>query len=146
MASKNIKAIKIEVLSSRRSERYVIVDTETGEILDDAQGFGYKSAPKAYAAFNYKNKSDKEKIEQMKYYSKVFKWMISHKRVLNYFRNIEFYDAKYPGEYGPVSIKDAEEIMKEYDSSEVGFFKPKDLKYVWNHQKMISKWIKNHKK
>ena len=82
----------------------------------------------------------------MEYYSKVFKWMISHKRVLNYFRNIEFYDAKYPGEYGPVSIKDAEEIMKEYDSSEVGFFKPKDLKYVWNHQKMISKWIKNHKK
>ena len=122
MASKNIKAIKSEVLSSRRSERYVIVDTETGEILDDAQGFGYKSASKAYAAFNYKNKSDKEKIEQMKYYSKVFKWMISHKRVLNYFRNIEFYDAKYPGEYGPVSIKDAEEIMKEYDSSEVGFF------------------------
>ena len=58
----------------------------------------------------------------------------------------KFYDAKYPGEYGPVSIKDAEEIMKEYDSSEVGFFKPKDLKYVWNHQKMISKLIKNHKK
>lgn len=50
MASKNIKAIKSEVLSSRRSERYVIVDTETGEILDDAQGFGYKSAPKAYAS------------------------------------------------------------------------------------------------
>lgn len=146
MASKNIKAIKSEVLSSRRSERYVIVDTETGEILDDAQGFGYKSAPKAYAAFNYKNKSDKEKLDQMEHYVKVFKWMISHKDVIRYFDDIEFYSVKYPGEYEPVSIKDAQEIMKEYDPEDVGFFKPKDLKYVWNHSKMISKWIKNHKK
>lgn len=146
MASKNIKAIKSEVLSSRRSERYVIVDTETGEILDDAQGFGYKSAPKAYAAYNYKNKSDKEKLDKMEHYVKVFKWMISHKRVRKYFNNIEFYNAKYPDEYGPVSVKDAKEIMDEYDSEEVDFFKPKDLKYVWNHQKMISKWIKNYKK
>jgi len=105
MASKNIKVIKSEVLSSRRGDRYVIVDTETGEILDDAQGFGYKSVPKAYAGFNYKNKSDKEKVDQMEYYVKVFKWMISHKRVLNYFRNIEFYDAKYPGELCLESFK-----------------------------------------
>lgn len=146
MASKNIKAIKSEVLSSRRSERFVIVDTETGEILDDAQGFGYKSAPKAYAAFNYKNKSDKEKLDKMEHYAKVYKWMISHKKVKDYFMDIELNDAKYPGEYGPVSVKDAKEIMDEYDSEEVDFFKPKDLKYVWNHQKMISRWIKDYKK
>ena len=143
MASKNIKAIKSEVLSSRRSDRYVIVDTETGEILDDAQGFGYKSAPKAYAAFSYKNKSDKEKIEQMDHYVKVFKWMISHKDVIGYFDDIEFYSVKYPGEYEPVSIKDAQEIMKKYD---VDFFKPKDLKYVWDHEDKIRRWIKDYNK
>ena len=143
MASKNIKAIKSEVLSSRRSERYVIVDTETGEILDDAQGFGYKSAPKAYAAFNYKNKSDKDKLDQMEHYVKVFKWMISHKDVIRYFDDIEFYSVKYPGEYEPVSIKDAQEIMKKYD---VNFFKPKDLKYVWEHEDKIRRWIKDYKK
>lgn len=143
MASKNIKAIKSEVLSSRRSERYVIVDTETGEILDDAQGFGYESAPKAYAAFNYKNKSDKEKLDQMEHYVKVFKWMISHKDVIRYFDDIEFYSVKYPGEYEPVSIKDAQEIMKKYD---VNFFKPKDLKYVWEHEDKIRRWIKDYKK
>lgn len=143
MASKNIKAIKSEVLSSRRSERFVIVDTETGEILDDAQGFGYKSAPKAYAAFNYKNKSDKEKLDKMDYYVKVYKWMISHKKVKDYFMYIELNDVKYPGEYGPVSVKDAEEIMKEYD---VDFFKPRDLKYVWEHEDRIRRWIKDYKK
>lgn len=30
---------------------YIIVDTETGEILDDAQGYGYKTVKKAYAAY-----------------------------------------------------------------------------------------------
>ena len=143
MASKNIKAIKSEVLSSRRSDRYVIVDTETGEILDDAQGFGYKSAPKAYAAYNYKNKSDKEKLDKMEHYVKVYKWMISHKKVKDYFMDIELNDAKYPGEYGPVSVKDAEEIMKEYDDD---FFKPRDLKYVWENEDKIRRWIKNYKK
>lgn len=143
MASKNIKAIKSEVLSSRRSERFVIVDTETGEILDDAQGFGYKSAPKAYAAYNYKNKSDKEKLDKIEHYVKVYKWMISHKKVKDYFMDIELNDAKYPGEYGPVSVKDAEEIMKEYD---VDFFKPRDLKYVWENEDKIRRWIKDYKK
>lgn len=143
MASKNIKAIKSEVLSSIRSDRYVIVDTETGEILDDAQGFGYKSAPKAYAAYNYKNKSDKEKLDKMEHHVKVYKWMISHKKVKDYFMDIELNDAKYPGEYGPVSVKDAEEIMKEYD---VDFFKPRDLKYVWENEDKIRCWIKDYKK
>ena len=141
MASKNIKAIKSEVLSSRRSERYVIVDTETGEILDDAQGFGYKSAPKAYAAYGYKNKSDKEKIEKMEHYLKVFKWMMAHKDVVRYFDDIEFYSVKYPGEYEPVSVKDAQDIMKKYN---VDFFKPKDLKYVWEHEDKIRRWIKDY--
>lgn len=143
MASKNIKAIKSEVLSSRCSERFVIVDTETGEILDDAQGFGYKSAPKAYAAYNYKNKSDKEKLDKMEHYVKVYKWMISHKKVKDYFMDIELNDAKYPGEYGPVSVKDAEDVMKKYD---VDFFKPKDLKYVWEHEDRIRRWMKDYKK
>ena len=111
--------------------------------MDDAQGFGYKSAPKAYAAYNYKNKSDKEKLDKMEHYVKVYKWMISHKKVKDYFMDIELNDAKYPGEYGPVSVKDAEDVMKKYD---VDFFKPKDLKYVWEHEDRIRRWMKDYKK
>ena len=69
--------------------------------------------------------------------------MISHKDVIRYFDDIEFYSVKYPGEYEPVSIKDAQEIMKKYD---VNFFKPKDLKYVWEHEDKIRRWIKDYKK
>ena len=40
--------------------RYVIKDTESGSIVDDAQGYGYKTAQKAYAGWSYKNR-DKSK-------------------------------------------------------------------------------------
>lgn len=36
------------------STRYMIVDAETGEVLDDAQGYGYTSARAAYSSWNYK--------------------------------------------------------------------------------------------
>lgn len=36
--------------------RYVIVDVDTGEVFDDANGYGYTSKPKAYAALSYKRK------------------------------------------------------------------------------------------
>ena len=50
----NVKAIRSESLSKPYDSRFVIVDIETGEILDDAQGYGYKTAQKAYAGYNYK--------------------------------------------------------------------------------------------
>ncbi|MGM0229070.1 hypothetical protein IGJ28_001132 [Enterococcus sp. AZ091] len=41
-------------LSKRKDDRYVMVDTETGEIVDDCRGFGFKSKQAAYACFGYK--------------------------------------------------------------------------------------------
>ena len=32
--------------------RFCIVDANTGEMLDDAQGYGYKTAQKAYAGYS----------------------------------------------------------------------------------------------
>lgn len=40
---------------------YIVVDTETGEVLDDAQGYGYKTANKAYAAYFWKNRTPEQK-------------------------------------------------------------------------------------
>lgn len=58
--------------------RYRIVSTETGKMLDDAQGYGYKSAQKAYAAYAYKTRDkskDKKKQNKQKY---IRKWMRNH--------------------------------------------------------------------
>ena len=35
-------------------KRFVLVDTETGEIIDDAQGCGYKTAQGAHRAYGWK--------------------------------------------------------------------------------------------
>ena len=61
--------------SETREKRYVIINTESGEIVDDAQGYGYKTAQKAYAGWSYKNRDkskDKEKAEKERI---IARWM-----------------------------------------------------------------------
>lgn len=56
----NYKAVLSERLSTRQNERFVIIDMETGEIKDDANGYGFKSPRRAYACFGYKKTRMKE--------------------------------------------------------------------------------------
>ena len=57
MISNNIKAEPIrQETPYGKVERFIIVNIETGEVLDDAQGYGYKTAVNAYKAYGYKAK------------------------------------------------------------------------------------------
>jgi len=47
--------------------RYAIKDTESGSIVDDAQGYGYKSAQRAYAGWAYKNRDKARDIEKVRF-------------------------------------------------------------------------------
>ncbi|PWG62074.1 hypothetical protein [Bifidobacterium callitrichidarum] len=49
-------------------DRWILVDDETGEILDDAQGYGYKSASGAHRAYAYKTmpNAKKKKLDTTK--------------------------------------------------------------------------------
>ena len=55
-----VKAMPVDYIMERkygyleRETRFVIMDLETGEILDDAQGYGYKTAVKAHRAYGWK--------------------------------------------------------------------------------------------
>lgn len=49
--------------------RYCIVDASTGEIVDDAQGYGYKTVRKAYAGFGFRTKA-KASAGSVKAYAK----------------------------------------------------------------------------
>ena len=62
-----IDVIETSNLPKYNGTRYVVVDkVNPTHILDDAQGYGYKTKQKAYAAYIYKNRSkqDKAKYEQ----------------------------------------------------------------------------------
>lgn len=65
----NVDVVKSEVLSSNYDIRYVVVDKDTGEVLDNAQGYGYRTVQAAYKAWAYKTRDrskDKEKAQRRK--------------------------------------------------------------------------------
>lgn len=49
------KVFKSGVLSEKFDKRYIVADTDTGEIIDDAQGYGYTSEFKAERCYRFKN-------------------------------------------------------------------------------------------
>lgn len=52
---KNIAIIQSPKLSKAGDIRYIVINANTGETLDDAQGYGYKSELNAKRAWGYKN-------------------------------------------------------------------------------------------
>jgi hypothetical protein len=95
--------------------RFCIVSVETGEILDDAQGYGYKSAQKAYAAYGYKTRDrSKDKTKQQKN-KRIREWMKEHKSFVKAMDEIAFEIAK--GSWGPedkFNAKQVENMLKEF--------------------------------
>ena len=58
--------------------RYRMVDAETGKIVDDAQGYGYKTAQKAYAAWSYKHRDKRKDAATKAKEKQIRKWMNEH--------------------------------------------------------------------
>ena len=100
----------------RYETRFQIISTETGEILDDAQGYGYKTAQKAYAGFAYKNRDkskDKERLTKKKH---IKNWMRQNKSFVRLMDAYAFDIAK--GAMGPDEKFDAKfvkNLLKEAD-------------------------------
>lgn len=61
--------------------RYILVDEKTGDTIDDAQGYGYKSFEKAQKAGWFKFKGGKQKIQTTENNAKMF-WK-QHKEAKN---------------------------------------------------------------
>lgn len=55
--SKRVKAVEMP----NKYNRYMLIDIATGEIVDDAQGYGYRTKQKAHAAWNYQHATSKQK-------------------------------------------------------------------------------------
>lgn len=90
--------------------RFCIVSTDTGEVLDDAQGYGYKTAQKAYSAYAYKTRDkskDKEKLAKKKH---IQQWMKEHKSFVKAMDDTAFEIAK--GTWGPDDKFDAKQVKE----------------------------------
>ena len=126
----NFIAVEDNRLSKNGKARYVIVDKETGEVLDDAQGYGYKSKPKAYAGYAYiiRDKSrDQEKLARRE---QIRQWMKTHK---NFGRTLETYAFEIAeGSWGPGGKVDAALVKKVLEELEYEVdFTAGELLRVW---------------
>ena len=76
--SNNIKALEISG-DQYRGKRFAIVDIDSGEVLDDAQGYGYKTAQKAHAAWVYKHRDTSKDRERAAKRQHIVGWLKKHK-------------------------------------------------------------------
>lgn len=90
--------------------RYCIVSTETGEVLDDAQGYGYKTAQKAYAGYAYKIRDKSKDKERFAKNKRIKQWMSEHKSFVKTMNQFAFEIAK--GSWGPDAKFDAKLVKK----------------------------------
>ena len=78
------KAVRSPSLSTNYEDRWILVDKSTGEIVDDAQGYGFTTEKKAYACYAYYYYKDKEVLE----------WADCHTVIVDKVRKLPVINAK----------------------------------------------------
>lgn len=129
---RNVRIVKSEALSKPYEWRFVVIDIDTGEILDNAQGYGYKTKQKAMTAWNYKTR-DKSKDAAKEAKEKLVKdWMRRHKGFVDtmeqYCIEIECKHSWRPDD--KFDAKFVKQMLKDYDF-ELDGFTAGDLLKVW---------------
>ncbi|MBR0204485.1 MAG: hypothetical protein IJQ56_08985 [Synergistaceae bacterium] len=130
MPAKNIEVIEDKNLSSNYDKRYVVVDKDTGEVLDDAQGYGYRSVQKAYAAYGYKTRDKSKDAEKRAKKRSILKWLKEHKGFNQLMEDVAF-DCMKCGE--PFNAALVKKMLKE--NNYAPDFTAGELLRVWSNRK-----------
>lgn len=123
-------AVESKTLSKAYDKRFVIVDKETGEVLDDAQGYGYRTKQKAYAGYGYKNRDKSKDKEKREREAKIRKWMKENKGFVGMMDQFAFEIAK--GSWGPDDKFNANFVMRMLEDNGLNpDFTASELLKVW---------------
>jgi hypothetical protein len=114
-------------LSSNFDKRYVVVDEATGEIVDDAQGYGYKSAQNAHRAHADKSMPPKKKRQRDAAKRQVQRWCAQHPEFMQHVEQSMFYATK---DDQNVTEADVRALLAEHGLELP--FSVKDLMQYWN--------------
>ncbi len=110
MPAGNIAVIESADLSSEYDKRYVVVDKDTGQVLDDAQGWGYKSIQKAYAAYSYKTRDKSKDAEKRAKKKHILSWLKEHKDFAGLMEAVAFDSVKCGDPFNAATVK---QMLKE---------------------------------
>lgn len=106
-------------------QRFVIVDAKTKEVLDNAQGYGYKSAKNAYAAWSYKTRTPAQRKAKAEAKRAVDKWLKEHPDIEEDLADLNFQAAKLGMRVTSTDVKDF--LIKRGIDAEVLPFSIRDL-------------------
>ena len=134
----NYKVIKSKQLSKGYDNRYVIVDKETNQVLDDANGYGYKSKENAHRCWAYKSRSKEDKNKINKKYEAVIKWIDKNKKIIDELDNMAFYACK---DSDDLTTKDIEEVIGKHQE-----FTTKQFIYVYHNYNKVKRNLRKKKK
>ena len=119
--------------------RYVIKDMESGEIVDDAQEYGYKSAQKAYAGWAYKNRDKSRDSEKAEKERTISKWMKENRKFVRLLDALAF--EIWKGTHSPGDRVDSSFVSKLLEEN--GYydlpFTARELYKYWQRGPMYSK-------
>ena len=115
LKNRNIEVVRGGSEDTEYSPRYIIIDKETGEVIDDAQGYGYKTKRNAYACYGYKTR-DKSKDPEKEYKKKCVKrFCKQHPAFIHLLEQIEFEIAV--GKWGPDDAFNAKLVKRIFDEN-----------------------------
>ena len=119
-----------ELSTIMNSDRWVIKDSETNEVVDNAQGYGYKSPQKAFAAFAYKGCETQTFQAALARRKRIHHWLVNNPAFLDDMNHTAFELAK--GMYGPDEVFNAavvKELLKDHGITVE--FTPAEILSVW---------------
>ena len=82
MDNRYVAVYDSELSAIMGSDRWVIKDSVTDEVMDNAQGYGYKSPQKAFAAFAYKGCEPQTFQATLARRKRIHHWLINHPEFL----------------------------------------------------------------
>jgi len=117
-------------LSTEYEKRYIIIDKESGEILDDAQGYGYKTRQKAHAGYAYKTRDRTKDAEKLAKKKLVLDWCRKNKKFVRSLEEDAFRIAKGSmGQDDKFNAKWVKDAFKKKGFTELPFTAAEFLKY-----------------
>jgi hypothetical protein len=115
----NWKVVKSDTLSGGYSQRYIIIDSESGEMLDDAQGYGYKTAQNAVVAFKWKH--DKKAQAWSKRKKRIAAWLEKNPEFDDELADMMFQAYKMAGyEDAKLSVEDIKWLLDKHGVTKFG--------------------------
>ena len=120
--------------SNPYEKRYCVVDANTGEILDDAQGYGYRTQQKAYAAYGWKTRDQSKDKERQARKQHIKNWMKQNKAFMKLLDEIAFEICKGSGDPDDrIDAKLIKSLWKEHNLNPD--FTASEFLKIWNSRK-----------